>query len=311
MLLHWDGTLDADTLDKPSLAPPEPATLPEVILCKVCGEELQPAAAHACARCGAPHHADCWAFNGRCSIFGCGGAEAVPFRSLSAVTRRKNMVITEHTRPEFTLAPLIEGMGRKLTTRAKDLPKTLAAGLAGSLATMAGFALFVEGTRSSFLWMGLLFCGLGPGALAPFVAPTQHKRPMLASAISGALFFFCYAMRFGQSRFFWSTLTVATGILFATSVAEGLFGKLTPAGQALGGMAAPVRHLASWGFFLGAILLGAFLNSEVLSALAYQEISVLSVLALVAAVPALEMGKEEHRRRELSTASTPPMIEDA
>ncbi len=279
--------------------------------CQVCGEELQAATAHACERCAAPHHADCWAFNGKCAIFGCGGQHVIPFRDLPLAIRRKEMTITEHTRPDFSLVPVVEGLTRKLITRSKDLPKTIGAGLFGSFLTMLGFGLFVSGsgTRDATLWLGLLFCGLAPGILAPFVAPTQHRRPYLASSISGVLFFLFYALRFGPSRFFWSTLTVAAGILFSTSLAEAVFGKLTPLGNALGKAATPIRHLSSWGFFLLAIHMGAWLNGEALSALAYQEISVLSVLALFAAVPALEMGKEELRKREgLTSTRTRPGV---
>ncbi|HEX7899601.1 MAG TPA: RING finger protein [Planctomycetota bacterium] len=41
--------------------------------CGVCGGTLAEGALVRCAKCRVPHHADCWAFNGRCSIFACGG----------------------------------------------------------------------------------------------------------------------------------------------------------------------------------------------------------------------------------------------
>lgn len=270
--------------------------------CQICGEEMSRASAYACSRCGAPHHQDCFSFNeGRCAIFGCGHGELTSFQNLPATLQHKEMTITEATRPEFSLAPVLESLKRKALTRSKDLPKTLGAGLFGSVLTMFGFWLFVgSAARDGMLWLGLLFCGLGPGLLAPFVAPSQHRRPMMTTAITGVAFFTFYAMRLVHLdwRFFWSSMTVAAGILFATSIAEAVFGKLTALGQALGTAGSPVRHLASWGFFMLAIMAGAITNGEMLSTLAYKEISVLSVLALVAAVPALEMGKEEHRKRE-------------
>jgi hypothetical protein len=213
------------------------------------------------------------------------------------------MTITEGTRPAFDLQPYLESARRKFLTRSKHLPLTVGAGLVGSLLTMAGFAFFVSSSHHASLWLGLLFCGLTPGILSPFTAPTQHRRPAMASVITGFLFFACYGLRLAGSRFFWSTMTVAAGIFFATSLAEASFGKLTPAGQALGRFATPIRHLASWGYFLLAILLGAQLFGESLTALAYQEIGMLSLLALVAAVPALELGKEEYKREISATPS--------
>lgn len=282
-------------------ARPEEPKLAE-LKCQVCGEALLADHAIGCTRCGAPYHTDCFHYYGKCAIFGCGTTTTASYGALPPVVRAHSLTITESTRPEFSLEPIAESMKRKFLTRAKDLPLTIGAGLLGSVLTMAGFAAFVSSPHHASLYLGLLFCGLGPGLVAPFVAPTQHRRPILASVVTGLLFFCFYGMRFEGARFFWSTMTVAAGMFFATSLAEGLLGKLTPAGNALGRLAAPVRHLASWAFFLGAILLGASLNGEHLSALAYQEIGVLSVLALVAAVPALEMGKEEHYRREIAAS---------
>ena len=34
----------------------------------------------ACSICGSPHHADCWDFNGGCSVFGCTGSAPSPRR---------------------------------------------------------------------------------------------------------------------------------------------------------------------------------------------------------------------------------------
>ncbi|MDG3005691.1 RING finger protein [Paludisphaera mucosa] len=43
-------------------------------VCKVCGELVADGVpVVVCAKCGAPHHRDCWEFVGWCSIYGCGG----------------------------------------------------------------------------------------------------------------------------------------------------------------------------------------------------------------------------------------------
>jgi len=45
--------------------------------CGVCGGPLAEGPRVRCDRCRTPHHADCWAFKGRCSIFACGGTSAL------------------------------------------------------------------------------------------------------------------------------------------------------------------------------------------------------------------------------------------
>lgn len=43
----------------------------ETPVCQVCGGEVA-ADRVECARCATPHHGECWAFNGKCSTYGCG-----------------------------------------------------------------------------------------------------------------------------------------------------------------------------------------------------------------------------------------------
>lgn len=46
-------------------------------VCKVCGEPIEEA--HViCSDCQTPHHRDCWAFVGSCSIFGCQSKRSIP-----------------------------------------------------------------------------------------------------------------------------------------------------------------------------------------------------------------------------------------
>ncbi len=52
--------------------------------CQVCGDTREEIPFVACQSCGTPHHKDCWAFNGQCSVFGC-GADSY-----------KNILSTEH-----------------------------------------------------------------------------------------------------------------------------------------------------------------------------------------------------------------------
>jgi hypothetical protein len=44
--------------------------------CLVCGCAVAPSRSVRCTACQAPHHADCWEYNGGCSMFGCRGGRA-------------------------------------------------------------------------------------------------------------------------------------------------------------------------------------------------------------------------------------------
>lgn len=44
--------------------------------CPVCGEPTTAARTVRCPGCGIPHHADCWSFQGGCSVFGCRGGRS-------------------------------------------------------------------------------------------------------------------------------------------------------------------------------------------------------------------------------------------
>jgi hypothetical protein len=43
-------------------------------VCRVCGTDIVEAP-RLCPKCDTPHHSDCWAYTGRCSVYGCGGGE--------------------------------------------------------------------------------------------------------------------------------------------------------------------------------------------------------------------------------------------
>jgi hypothetical protein len=47
------------------------AQMLEHVVCQVCGEEIHNDLVF-CRACKTPHHRECWLYNGRCSVFGCG-----------------------------------------------------------------------------------------------------------------------------------------------------------------------------------------------------------------------------------------------
>ncbi|MCH5372783.1 MAG: hypothetical protein JJ992_02315 [Planctomycetes bacterium] len=50
---------------------PQDAQPLDHVICQICGEEIQSDLVF-CRRCKTPHHRECWLYNGRCSVFGCG-----------------------------------------------------------------------------------------------------------------------------------------------------------------------------------------------------------------------------------------------
>ncbi len=46
------------------------------VVCKVCGEPITEGMVMVCETCETPHHRDCWAYVGSCSIYGCQGKKA-------------------------------------------------------------------------------------------------------------------------------------------------------------------------------------------------------------------------------------------
>lgn len=71
--INLEGGGAAPPRDTSDLDRPDATGMP---VCKVCGEEIHQDRVD-CVSCVAPHHRDCWEFNGGCSIYGCGGTEAV------------------------------------------------------------------------------------------------------------------------------------------------------------------------------------------------------------------------------------------
>ena len=46
-----------------------------IVKCRICGENLEYESAVSCCECDSPFHRDCWEYNGRCSIYGCGASK--------------------------------------------------------------------------------------------------------------------------------------------------------------------------------------------------------------------------------------------
>jgi len=51
------------------------------VICRLCGTAVDGAAARMCEHCGTPHHEDCWAYNGGCTVYACRGRPGVAGRA--------------------------------------------------------------------------------------------------------------------------------------------------------------------------------------------------------------------------------------
>lgn len=48
------------------------------VRCQVCGDAIHDDVVY-CRRCRTPHHRECWEYNGRCAVYGCGETEGGPW----------------------------------------------------------------------------------------------------------------------------------------------------------------------------------------------------------------------------------------
>jgi len=61
--------------------------VPAIQRCPFCRREFEEENARVrCASCATPHHADCWAEHGSCTLFGCGSKDLRPTRERAVET---------------------------------------------------------------------------------------------------------------------------------------------------------------------------------------------------------------------------------
>jgi hypothetical protein len=269
----------------------------------VCDEDI------ACARCDTPYHADCFRYVGRCSMFGCPGVSAVPYRHVRQHLLPALLEPSAASDALLDLRRLSQSLVRRAWLAAGDLRRTVPAGLAGGLAGFAIYALVFWSRRAFWrhavaIGGALVACGVLFGMLSPLFAPAIHRRPWVTAATALAAFAALFV--FGDFRTGWihavpvAVLTATAATLFATTVAELAFGRFTGAGRALGRAAAGARMLVtSLSFFtvcgVAATALGLLRIRGV-----WLEIAAWSVMAGIAGSAAFDAGKEEHRKRLLA-----------
>lgn len=101
------------------------------MICRICGCDVTGEGGVACGSCAAPFHRDCWEWNGGCGIYGCGGREEKAWEG--APPEGGALEIREETKPPFRLAPLVEGLVRRLPGWGRAVVPSLVVGLAVGL----------------------------------------------------------------------------------------------------------------------------------------------------------------------------------
>lgn len=196
----------------------------KVLQCRICGCDVEAEQAVGCARCAAPFHRDCWDFNGRCGIYGCGGLRHTAYRALSSDAV---LAIDDSTRPPFRIAPLAEAFLRKLPGRSRALALPVAWGLLGPMLALA-VARLVFGLPLHDEIVAVIFaCGLGSSLVAAALGPAVRRRPGLMAAL-----FFLLATAAAQFvagspvNYVQGTLYITLGTIAASALTELLVGPL-------------------------------------------------------------------------------------
>lgn len=281
--------------------------------CQVCGEEARDAVA--CALCLTPHHPDCFEYTGRCSVYGCGGISTRALPGPEAATGAP-LVLDEDTAGISPVSLWLAGLPRYVARQGRDLPRTLRHGLTGGLAACAFWMVLLVYFRGlhrmslarfgkALMEVGpmLVGCGLLQGFVAPFVAPLQHRYPR--ETTWGSLLVATLALTLGDmSRgprtpylMMVGALSGAFAILYATTFAEWLAGPFTPMGRRLGARGWWARvGLTGVAFFLGAVMLATPQGIPVLGDAFWMTVT-FAVIAMVAAAPPMEVGREEYRKK--------------
>lgn len=216
--------------------------------CQVCGDPVAIDFDLACATCGAPHHRDCHAYAGRCSIYGCGGVATVRF----APTNGTSLVLDVGTPVPVPAA--WAGWDRRLAKAAARWPRTVPLALVAALLPLGVYALAFPtlGFLTSPFVPNILGAGLLIGLAAPLVAPELHRTPGRALGLALGWMGLRFWLGFGGIREFgpWlhsllAVVSILMNALFGAAVAELVAG---PRSGAPGWLSVrPVRFLISTG----------------------------------------------------------------
>lgn len=286
--------------------------------CPVCGEAADPVTAVACSDCSAPHHPECWEYNGGCSLFGCGSSDQIDFSKVQgalAKLEKRQLKIDERTRAPVRWGQVAKGVGRWVRHRARDLPGTLAAGIGGALFSIAAYQVIQPPMGDDArLYMAIMLTGGLYGLFSPFLAPFQSRRPRAAALTSvlgfGGLFLLGDWLQVkGDLAMLLVVPLFFLAFLFSSSMSEAVAGYRTYLGEKLGRLALPARLVLSWFFAVGLMLGTVYIDRSgtLPSNRIIMEIAMWGLLAAGTAAPALEQGKRGYQAtlEEESVAALP------
>lgn len=270
--------------------------------CRICGSDLEPRVAVSCARCRAAFHRDCWSFNGRCGIYGCGGRTFVGFDA--AVSGQ--VEIHEGTRAPLAVRPYAEGAVRALVRWGKLVVP------AGGAAGVGSFLLFlvyraVTGIPFDPRFLGVfLLCGVGNAVLAVPLGGTIRRHATVVAWVTAVASTGLYALSrvldmtaMADARALAVGLSVILGMLFGNALAERLTAPWRFEGGIRPWLAGVVRPPLTGSFlFLLLVLLTAVFGPGPLEHF-IPEVAVVSLLGLFVAAPPLELSKSAAVRRKL------------
>lgn len=275
----------------------------DAVLCRVCGAEVRTPEAVACASCQAPHHPDCWTFQGGCSIYGCGGEAALPWRPRPG-SPGVSLTLAEAPPPPAR-AGVVAGLTRRLRHRARDLPRTLADGGFAALLTFLAY-LLLEGVTGPVLrpLVGFLAVGLAHGLAAPFLAPVQHRHPAALGGLAAFGFLLAFPRRLMIFTLARGSLLVLLCSVYASSLAEAVAGDRTALGERLGAGALALRYVLTMVVASGLWLAVFRLTAPPDFQYTWQELrffGLLGLLSAAGAAPALERGRDEFRKKLMAS----------
>ncbi len=278
-------------------------------VCRVCGEATDPECDRACGTCRAPHHADCWTFGGGCSIYGCGELTSVPALSLAPDPGTGVLVLGEDHTSSLPVRSLAQGLWRRFRAHAASLPVTLGYGVGATAAGVTALSFMIGNAPPWEVLVTFLGAGFAYGLLSPFVAPLQHRRPLvfgvgasLVLAVTGSVI-----ARVSSGPFWLESIVVMTllvsWMVAASAYADALLGPRSALGGRLGRFDMPARWLATWGVAL-VLMVGAsiFHGPGFPELVVWGKFGVMAAMVALAAAPALEKGKQEYARRLLPSA---------
>jgi hypothetical protein len=254
---------------------------------------------------------------GACGIFGCGGTRAGRADELEVAEEEVAVLhIGEDTRPSLLVRvrPYVLGWLRKMSVRAVDTPKTLAAGAAGGFLAMGGMLAFdqvfgaVYSGNPAAQAQVAAWTAIGYGLLAPYLTPYQLDRPALTGLASlGAFYLLFYH---GPANDAGLVAALLAMILATACVSELALGARTRPGRLLGRLGLPLRLVLSFAAMFGALVVfhpQNWLGGPPLIEAQYYELGAWSLLAVLAGQGALETGKEEMLKKKIAASEAPAL----